>query len=261
MLSKALIFVFTVLGVFALLMVYLPTELISTGWNPSYRRQDLEVKQVFSAAQLQVYDLNNATNITYPSSTLFPLTGGQQLEIWWSLYHSPSYWVKSLQIRHLTDMAFGFWIGYHTLTLYFQDGVTPVPLHGSGIPSDIEFEDLDDAYNSTSKSCAFVMKCDHVNAAFILGTAVGDADIYESWNTGTMQFYLSYSVNWTNTGYNAWSLVGQMLTFQAPDLGIGATGGVIVNSLIAIPLWSLIGYILYKIIAGIIPFISGGSGD
>jgi len=33
------------------------------------------------------------------------------------------------------------------------------------------------------------------------------------------------------------------------------------SMVIAMPIWSLIAYIVYKIIAGLIPFANGGSGD
>jgi hypothetical protein len=57
------------------------------------------------------------------------------------------------------------------------------------------------------------------------------------------------------------SLLGQILTFQAPVLGVPGIFGSILNAIIAIPLYATTGYLIYKLIAGIAPWLSGGSGD
>jgi len=58
-------------------------------------------------------------------------------------------------------------------------------------------------------------------------------------------------VEWdeTNTQLSAWDIIGSLLFFQLPDLGV-----TIVSTILAVPLWVCIGYIAFVIIRALIPF-------
>jgi hypothetical protein len=84
-------------------------------------------------------------------------------------------------------------------------------------------------------------------------------DIGSSWEYGKLQVGVGLSINFTNSGISAWTLIGQILTFQSPQLGLGNNiAGYIISSMVAIPFWFGIAFIVYKFIAGLIPFVSGG---
>lgn len=48
---------------------------------------------------------------------------------------------------------------------------------------------------------------------------------------------------------NAWNVIGQILTFQSPDVHP------VINALIAVPLWICIIYLAYRIVLMMIPFV------
>jgi hypothetical protein len=81
----------------------------------------------------------------------------------------------------------------------------------------------------------------------------------ESWTNGNVTVSWGDQMNLTNSGISAFTIIAQLLTFQTPNLGLPAgIAGDFITSLIAIPLWFAIIFVAYKLICGIIPFISGG---
>jgi len=252
MLSKALVFVFTVLGVFALLLGTMPGEFITETWNPDYR--SVETKETFDAANILMYDNAESGKLNYSDGPMqydFGLPSGQKLEIDWVIRYGQSY----VYLRHLVAKTFGYWTNYHNLYIYDMSGV--MLQYGDKIFK----ADLVSNWEEDRNATVFNAKCDHITSNIIFQPRNSSWSIGESWDQEKLDFALSYDVNWNATGVSAWTIVAQLLTFQAPDLGIGGVGGIILNAIIAIPTWSLIAYIVYKIVAGIIPFISGGGGD
>jgi len=262
MLSKALVFVFTVLGVFALLLGTMPGDFIIQTWNPNYR--DAETKETFDAADVLMYDNADSGKLNYSDAPIqydFGLSGGQKLEIDWVTEKLPEgYWAPftSIYLRHLIKQTMGYWTDYHNLNVYDSSGV---PIGTGWYKDKIIKANLVDHWDSDKNATILIAKCDHITTNIIFQPRNSSWSIGDSWDQEKLNFALSYDVNWNATGVSAWTIVAQLLTFQAPDLGIGGVGGIILNAIIAIPTWSLIAYIVYKIVAGIIPFISGGGGD
>jgi len=70
-------------------------------------------------------------------------------------------------------------------------------------------------------------------------------------NGGELSLLLCMNFDKINTTYNAWGLIGALLTFQAPNIHPA------INFLIAIPIWILIAYLIYVLILKAIPFVGG----
>lgn len=252
MLSKALVFVFVTLGMFALLMGTMPSEFISETWNPNYR--DVETKETFDAVDILMYENAESGELNYGDGPLqydFGLPSGQKLEIDWVIRYGQSY----VYVRHLVGQTLGYWTNYHNLDVYTTSGVM-LPYNDKMFKPDLVAN-----WNPDKNASIFNVKCDHITSNIIFQPRNSSWTIGESWDQEKLNFAMSYEVNWNATGVSAWTIVAQLLTFQAPNLGIGGIAGVILNAIIAIPMWSLIAYIVYKIVVGIIPFVSGGGGD
>jgi hypothetical protein len=79
-------------------------------------------------------------------------------------------------------------------------------------------------------------------------------------NQAPLRVLVSWSYDFASMGVNVWTLLATVLTFQTIQTGMSLLDGVL-NSLIGLPLWTAIAYLAYKLITGLIPFLSGGSGE
>ena len=112
-----------------------------------------------------------------------------------------------------------------------------------------------------SNGSSFHAQCEAVQMNIIFTSYNDSWNIGESWDNGYISWYSSYGVDLNQTGLNAWNVLGQLLAFQAPDLGIGGLGGQLANGALSAAVWAVIAIVVVKITLGVIPFLSGGSGD
>lgn len=267
MLGKMLVFCFCLIGIFALLMATLPNEFITASYvyNPSYR--SAEIKEEFDANNLIVYDQTGNDNMTFEYSSLDDgpsppdweagLPDNQFLEISWGypFVNGIILTTASMQARHRQRNWFGPLAWYSTLA--------DLTFYSSGIDLGIylDKDELVDSWSSTNNASAFSIKGGQIASSLLVKPYNYSFTIGQNWDNGTLNYLLSYEANLTASGIGAFTLISQLLTFQAPSLGIGGPWGSFLNLVIAIPMWSCIAYIVYKVIAGLIPFVSGGSGD
>jgi hypothetical protein len=257
-LSKAIVFVFSFLGIVGLLLAFMPSEFLTAFWEPGYIEK--EVTETFSIADIQMYDsLATGTFTSYPEEDTysFGLPSGQWLGVGWDDYPVfPA--VRSIYLKH--DM--GGWITtYHGLK-FDVEKIRGYPYGYTNTNERLYVTDLTNRWDSTINMSVFSAQCDHISTNIIFEIYNSSyATIADSFNAGFLNYTMSYQMNMSTTGLNAWSVVGSLLTFQAPNVGWTGTGGLIMNSIIAFPVWAMIAYLLYKLITGLIPFMSGGSGD
>jgi hypothetical protein len=131
--------------------------------------------------------------------------------------------------------------------------------HGSGTPS-FSPKWLMQHYDNKTDTATFSAKCDHITLRFTItsnSTAYTLPDALK--NRQPIHFISNWSFDFTAMGANIWSLLGSILTFQS-IVTENAMVNVVLNTLISIPIWVSITYILYKLITGLIPFLSGGTG-
>lgn len=77
------------------------------------------------------------------------------------------------------------------------------------------------------------------------------ASFEEAWESGTLYCLIGLGVEDAVAKINAWNIVGQLLTFQLPDVHP------VLNLLIAIPIYACIAYLAYRLILLAIPFVGG----
>jgi len=81
--------------------------------------------------------------------------------------------------------------------------------------------------------------------------------ITESWLDQNLSLVVGFTYDWNQTNINAFDLLGQILSFQAPSLGLTGVANTILNAFIAIPLWIMVAIIALKLIQSVIPLIKG----
>lgn len=255
-LNRKFIAIFVFLGFFALLIVLMPHEFLELGVEAS--AQDKEAADFFNAHNVTMYNYTLTINLTYGSSEQvdFGLPEGQQLEFWWDHYVP---WPNKdlFQLRHLTDNLWGYWWGWHLLTMTQPFWSRTSLQSGIGLDKNGLLELFDEDGNYTY--CEW--ECEHLDVKVFIYTANLSWTLEESWDNGELKVYTSYDIDWTKTGTSMWTVLMRLMTFQNPDLGIGGVGGLIIGTGLALFLWANVAILVYAIITAVIPFIPGWRGN
>ena len=255
-LNKMFVFLFVFLGFSSVLLAYMPGELLELGViDASY--QDKEARDYFDANDVLMYNYTLSINLTYGESQQkdFGLPEGQQLEFWWDYY---TFWPNQdfFQLRHLTDSFWGWWWGWHLLTLTEQYWSKTSLKSGIGLTKQSVLELFNEDYNASYSEWS----CDHLNVKLFILTANQSWTLEESWDNGKLKLFTSYEIDWSATGTSMWTIMAQILTFQNPDLGIPGDGGAILSHGVSLALWGSIALLAFAFITSVIPFIRGWVG-
>jgi hypothetical protein len=262
LISKLIIFCFSFLGIFALLFVAVPAAFYENqeAWVPSYFRTDQQVTKFFNAHNITVYNSQYTASLIYPSHNEIDggLGAGKKLDIYWDLVNIGNVLtVEALGINYLTQHWFLGVFEYWT-----QEGLHFTALKNGNSRGDWIIKNyLETDFESRKNGTAYFARCNSGVTASILYTGNETGTIGNSWDAGKLAFMLSYEFNATSSSVNMFTLLGQILTFQAPSLGVPGLMGDLLNAIIAIPIYAMSGFIIYKLITGIAPWLSGGSGD
>jgi len=274
MLTKAVVFLFCIMAVFGLIMANVPTDftLVTAGtWTTPVQKA---VADYFDANNYTLYSSafqGEFTDADYPYSELnipTALSTSDWLELYWEHYdfNDPTAFgepnERGLIMRHATEQSFlgAAYRSGHGLTWKQSNGQN---LFRGGAQYAISYEDLVADWNLTGNNdCVFYGTCDHFTATLAL-VGNGTTTPMEIWagGAGTITYYLSYEVDLSNTGLSIWQLITSLFGFKPLSLGIGGLGDTLVSGVVGAFMWALVLIILYKVTTGIIPWLSGGSGD
>jgi hypothetical protein len=260
-LGKMVVFSFAFLGMFSVLFVALPAAFMAHQeiWEPEYFRTDQEVCDFFNANNITVYDNQASGGLTFNSYDLLPWGSGKQLSIWWDNYfgvETPYGNPYCLGISYETQhWLFGYFEYWTSERLHFIS--QSKNSRGDWIIKDELLDDFSTKLNGT----LYDARCNSGVQVNILYTGNGTATLEQSWDAGQLAYMISYEFNATASSVNMFTLLGQILTFQAPALGVPGFLGDLMNAMIAIPIYALSAYIVYKLLTGIAPMLSGGGGD
>lgn len=271
MLSKAIVFIFSFLGIFTLLLATFNT--VSFPINQASGGTPTAIAEKFTLANMTVYGNGGNDNMTYPYSSLDDSptapdwetnSSGKYLEVWWGLYSG--FGVVPYKYISLRDVQMQWWgRDYHGMTLYLRNGlaISTTGIFAGWLPNtQIIKEMLVYTYETAYSASYFHAQCEHLTANILFQyNQTTYASIGDAWDAGDIGYSITYGLDYTGSGLSAWSIVGALLSFQAPNIGITGVGGTILSGIIAAPIYACIAYLAYKFITGIIPWVSGGSGD
>lgn len=99
----------------------------------------------------------------------------------------------------------------------------------------------------------FFVECDHLQlkVGFSYNTITYSSHL-EAFDSEALTMSLGVEWEIEKTTYNAWDLVSMLLTFSLPEVHV------LINALLAIPIWTCIAYLCYVLIIKVIPLIAGG---
>jgi len=233
-------------------METMPSDFIYADWEATYGDADEEVVAFYSLHNITMYQQGEEFVATYPGSTEFDFPVGQgddKIEYWWNdVYYLGSY-AKVFQVRHLTDQILGYWYGWHSL--HFDNIV------GSTEEWNIVKYDLTERWDSELNGSLFWAECDHARLNVIFQPNGTYTDIGESWDNNELRVLTSFEIDFNATSMSAWTVLGRLLTFQSPHLGIPGVGGFLFNTLISGVFTVIVAILIIKVVQSMIPFIKG----
>jgi hypothetical protein len=257
--AKMLIFSFSLVGIFALLFASIPGDFFTASYDAALG-QNSDIADRFNMANVTLYADTGSANMTHPYSSYHDedphqfnagLPEDQYIEVYWGFYLYP-YATKVIQFRHIQEVWWGLnLIGFMKLTHANGEQVGDNPIY-------IAKTDLLAGFDTDINGTAVYGTCNHAKFSTIFTynqskyTSIGEA-----WDSDELGYYCSFEPDMNRTGVSAWTVLGQLLTFQNPDLGISGTAGNILNTLIAIPLWVVVAILIILLVQSMIPFISG----
>jgi len=253
-LNKMFVFLFVFLGFSAVFLQNMPHQFLNMGVEASY--EDKEAKQFFDARDVLTYNNTYTANLTYPCAEKaeWGLPEAERLEFWWG--YCTHFQTDMLQLRHLIRHWTGWWWDWHYLTIpspWWEK--TPLQT-GLGLDKAGVLALWNEDYNASY--CEW--ECEHLNAKVFIVTANQSWTLEESWDNGELKVFSSYNVDWSKTGTSMWYIIGQLLAFQNPNLGIPGIGGTILSHGVALALWACIALLAFAFITSVIPFIRGWVG-
>lgn len=252
------------IGVFALLYSAMPSDFFEhqAEYDLLYQEQK-QIAEEFEALDLTLYDYYGNDSMVYqyssiedhPSAPQYQSTvSGRFIEVWWG--DDPSRAIPALQIR---DTQEGNFLG---IVYYYALEYLTLTVEGETLPSSWYFtrpwltsSGYEDYYNLT-----ITARGEFVSVNMILKGNETET-IGDSWDLGQMEYSINYEIDFEAMKPSAWTLIGQLLTFQNPDFGLPGLFGEILTYALALVIWASIILLTYTIITKLIPTIQGGVED
>lgn len=258
-LNKKFVAIFVFFGLFAILLATMPSQYASMGMNASV--QNKEAVDFFSSQNVTVYNNTETVNLTRgsPVKLQWGLPTSERLEFWWDNEPRAPWMGAVVELRHLTQQIFGYWVGWHRLEV--QQSYRNM-MEEPNYPKYMQKEDVVTNFWVEEYNASYVeLACEHIMVKLFIVTANQSWTLEESWNNNQLSMYSSYNIDWNKTSTSAWGILMQLLTFQNPELGIPGNFGLILSTLISLTLWGSIGLIAFAMITALVPFVSGWGGD
>jgi len=260
MFTKTLLFVFAFIGFFAILFGTIQGDFYDnqTAFTAS-AGSNKEVAEYFDLANVTLYANAGSDNMTYPYSSWFDngkewaggLPSGQYLEVWWASEVPPIYTV--IEFRHVED----FWGGIRLI-----DRCSFKTKDKIDIGQFMFKTHLVNNYDAEDNGTTFYASCSHLAVSTIISyNQTKYTNIAQAWDNGELDYVLSYEVDWNATSISGLNILGKLLTFQNPNLGITGIFGTTLNLAIAIPFWVMTTILIIKLVQSVIPFIKGLSEE
>lgn len=259
MLTKAVVFLFSVMAVFGVIVNGIPADFTAQQTATYGAATDKAVASYFDMNNFTVYGSQahgNMTGYGWSNKTIpSGISPTDWIEIYWTRvdvqYVGSTY---GFQIKHATEQ----WYGRSGHELSFS---SPQLLEMDFGPALVTVNDLVGAWDATYNGSYFDAYCEHLALNIIFQPTDPTKDIFQAFQANAVSFSMSYEVDLNATGVSIWTLVGNLFAFRTPDIGLPGIANDIIGGAVGAAMWALVAIVIYKVTTGIIPWLSGGSGD
>lgn len=259
MFTKTAVFIFSFIGIFAILYAGINTEFYAyQGSYTASAGMDKETAQRFDLANVTIYSNSGNDNMTYEYSSYYDgpgapvwqmgLPDGQYFEVWWSSQQFARGYVKTLEFRHTTEVWWG--LDHIAMEIYTANGTKIGQFINDYWP-------IQNYYDANVNASVFQTKTPVATSILVGFNQTKYANIAAAWTAGELNYVLSYEFNQNATMMSIWGLMGALLTFNSPALGLTGFTGTLINAMVAIPFWVMTIILIVKLVFAIIPFVKG----
>lgn len=232
-LGKDVVFIVTLLGVFIILVGFMPSGFFAVApdyqqpYYPSYFQSDdienikfVETAEVHRAWYKADFDFRPSVNFKFVVSW-----GTTKNTIW---------------IQHVTWELWVLWDG-HDMNIV-DEGYTELDLTTA-----LEHVDPD------SGACVlYPVWCNCITVkVWIVDSDQERNDLATAWQEGKVEMTIGLGMGQYEVTLSGWDIIARLLVFQAPNIHP------VVNGIIALPFYTLVGYLIYRLILLAIPFVGG----
>lgn len=237
--GRTFILVISFLGLFAILTNDMPAVFLYGGDRVELVYEDWQAARLFMANVTQYANVTisrGSVAVIYQADWIPEDNYGVDLRMSWYAHpplHNETWWQR------------WWWVIYPIWWDYVE--IAPYPLTNDTIISHVD--SIDQNLTDT-----FVMSCEaysyYVNMGF-------NSSVYANWTAvfadpdAEMQAYVAMGYEDTPSTISAWNIVSRLLFFQVPEIHV------VVNAIIALPIYACIGYLAYRFILWAIPFLGG----
>lgn len=259
-LNYAFVFLVILIGAFAVLFAAIPSDFFNNQEEfTGVIQDDPAVRSRFQALDLLLYEsFGNDSMYAFEYSSIDDgpdppdwetQVADRYLEVWWG-YDPTAGFAETLEVRDTVKNNFlGLyeyftWVDKATLSV---EGVS----YGEGFT----YAELTADFNSETE-IVIQAHGDFIDANIILKGNASET-VAQSWYNRNLHYSINYEIDFEAMKPSAWTLIGQLLTFQAPDLGIPDPAGSIFSYLLGLGMWIVIAIIAFALVTSVIPTISG----
>jgi len=233
--STAITFVslVTLIGIFVVLAGSIPEGFYEVA--PDYQETKTR-DEWFPNEDIGFMNYTDSENLTKGQKHYLQI-GDIYVDIYWDYYP----YITDIWFLHTWQVS--FWWDHHL----FDD--TPITLQNI---IDHQTEDF-----ANRSYMVLTCPCPKTYYVYFIYNSTEYSSWSEAWDGGELEVYVGMGWNDAIEKMNAWSLIWNVLTFQAPEVfGTGAAANVM-NAIIAIPLWASFAIIGAIMILWFIPFLGG----
>jgi len=238
------------LSTFTGILSILPPEIFGTYVN-RYNTYGTG-SETFSATSWNSYNASLNFTLGHGSTIKDSGFGSAVLNFRWA-YVTAS--IDYLTIEHFTgtvNLGVLGWLVWSSDNLVYDNGKDKLGLVEIFDPSH---------YDTARDTSKVVWSCPHITITinYVSNTTGKTLHDVLTDSGGVVLLIINYQIDISSMGLNMWQVLANVLTFQAIRSG-NAMIDVLLNSIVSFPTWTAFAYIAYKLIAGVIPFVSGGGG-
>lgn len=259
-LNYAFVFLVIVIGAFAVLFAAIPSDFFANQEAFSGTIQDdPAVRQEFQALDLLLYDaFGNDSMYAFQYSSIEDgpsppdwetQVADRYLEVWWG-YDIDAGMAESFEIRDTQKNNF---LGLFEYYSYLEK--CELTIEGVSYGNSFTFHELTPDFDGETQITIQAVG-QYIQANIIL-KANDTETLYDSWYNRRLHYSVNYEIDFEAMKPSAFTLIGQLLTFQAPDLGIPEPAGSLLSYLLGLGMWIAIALIAFALITSVIPTISG----
>jgi hypothetical protein len=121
--------------------------------------------------------------------------------------------------------------------------------------------DILSVYDNSTGGSLVKISCEHISIDLVFRPNDTSETLPTALDNGDpINLSFSYQIDFASMGANIWTVLANVLLFQTIKTGQSILDYML-NALVSIPIYTSIGYIIYRIVAGLIPTASGGGGQ